>query len=447
MSGENIEALLTKQGEAFDAFKASHDEQIKELKTKDSNDPVLVERLTKIEKALDTAVEAKAALEAGIKAEKKEREELELKIGRMGLTGHSDESAKLEVEIKSFNDTLAALNAGRNRAFVPLDAKSYGEYKDAQNHYIREGKDNLTPDEVKTLQVGSDPDGGYWIVPDTTGRIVKKVNETSQVRQEASVQVISTDALEGIEDLGQAGAGYAGEATQGTDTTTPQIGKWRIPVFWIDTEPKTTQQLLDDANVDVEGWLAAKVADKFARFENAEFVTGAANKIKGFMLGYTAATDTGAGVTWGTVGRTLTGVSADFPASNPGDFLHTMVGLLKNYYLTNAKWFTNRAVITKIRKFKVGTGDYLWQPSFVAGQPETLGGYPVVRMEDISALAGSSYSLAFGDLRQAYQIVDRAGIRVLRDPYTAKPYIKFYTTKRTGGGMLNFEAMKLAQFI
>jgi HK97 family phage major capsid protein len=127
---------------------------------------------------------------------------------------------------------------------------------------------------VKTLSVGSDPDGGYFVTPDMSGRTVKKVFETSPIRQIASAQTISTDALEGIEDLGEAGAGYAGETAQGSDTTTPQVGKWSIPVYWIDTEPKATQQLLDDAEVDMEAWLAGKVGDKLGRFENSEFVNG-----------------------------------------------------------------------------------------------------------------------------------------------------------------------------
>lgn len=443
---DNIETLLKQQGEAFDAFKGTMTEVQAEMKKLGSTDTVLTDRLGKIEAALDKAVEGKTAIEAAVKAETKSREELELKLGRLNLSGHSEESAKREVEIKSFNDSLASLNAGRNRTFSPLDAKSYDEYGAALVHYLREGKENLTADEVKALQVGSDPDGGYWVRPDVTGRIVTKVYESSPIRQFANVQTISTDALEGIEDIGEAGAGYAGEATQGSDATTPQIGKWRIPVHWIDTEPKATQQLLDDANVDVEAWLSGKVGDKFARFENSEFVTGSKNRILGFAAGYTFAADSGSGVTWGQLGYSATAVNGDFPAANPGDFIHTMVGLLKNDYLANARWITRRSVITKIRKFKVGTGDYLWQPSFVAGQPETIAGYPVARMEDMPALGNNSYSLAFGDLGQGYQVVDRVGIRVLRDPFTAKPFIKFYTTKRTGGGVLNYEAIKLAKF-
>jgi HK97 family phage major capsid protein len=446
MSGENIETLLKQQGEAFDAFKATMGDIDKEVKKLGSADQLLTDKLQKIETSLDDAVEAKAALEAKIAAERKDREELELKIGRMNLSGHSEESAKRELEIKSFNDTLASVAAGRHRGFQPLDGKGYDAYKSAQDHFFREGKENLTADEVKTLSVGSDPDGGYYVTPDLSGRIVKKVYETSPVRQNASVQGITTDALEGIEDLGEAGAGYAGEAAQGSDSTTPQVGKWRIPVYWLDTEPKATQQLLDDAAVDIEAWLGGKVADKFARFENSEFINGEANKIRGFMAGYSTASDSGSGVTWGSLGYFKTGVNGDFAATAPTDNLYDLIGLLKMAYLQNAKWFTRRSVITKIRKFKDSQNRPLWEPSVQAGIPEMLLGYPVVRMEDMPALASGSYSLAFGDLAQAYQIVDRMGIRVMRDPFTSKPFVKFYTTKRTGGGVVNFEAIKLMYF-
>jgi HK97 family phage major capsid protein len=295
------------------------------------------------------------------------------------------------------------------------------------------------------LSVGSEPDGGLFVTPDLTGRIVTRIYETSPMRQIASVQVIGTDALEGIEDLGEAGAGYAGESAQGSDSTTPTVGKWRIPVYWLDTEPKATQQVLDDANIDIEGWLADKVGTKLGRFENAEFVAGSTGRIRG-LTSYTFAADSGSGVIWGSVGYVATGVSADFAASSKGDKLFDVMGTLKSDYLPAAQWMTNRNIITQIRKFKDGQGNYLWQPSFVAGQPETIMGFGVVRAEDMPAVAADSYSLAFGDFRTAYQIVDRQGIRVLRDMYTSKPFVKFYTTKRTGGGIVNFEAVKFLKF-
>lgn len=438
----DIKSLLERQGEAFDAFKKSNDEQMAELK-RGINDPVLADRVAKIEKSLDTAVEAKAAIDAKFLAEKKEREELELRLSKLGRIAGGDE--KKAALVAEFGNLTSAIAKERGKSVPLVDEKAFDEYRAAQAKFFREGKEGMDPAELKTMLVGSEPDGGYFVTPDITGRIAMKVYETSPVRQIASVQVISTDALEGIEDTGEAGAGYAGESSQGSDSTTPQVGKWRIPVFWIDTEPKATQQLLDDANVDVEGWLAAKVADRFARFENNEFVVGSTARIRG-MTDYTFAADSGSGVTWGSVGYVATGVSGDFAASAKGDKLIDLMGCVKGAYLDNARWLANRATLTSIRKFKDGQSNYLWQPSFVAGQPETIMGYPVTRAEDMPAMAANSYSVAFGDFSAFYQIVDRQGIKVLRDNYTSKPYVKFYTTKRTGGGVVNFEAVKFLKF-
>lgn len=440
LDGE-IKTLLEQQGAAFDAFKKSHDEELAEIK-KGIKDPVLMDRMGKIEKSLDAAVEGKAAFEAKLKAETKEREELELRLSKLGRVGGDEKKA---ADVADFRNLIQTVAAERKRTAPDMDETAYDAYRQAQSKFLREGKDALNGEEVKTMSVGSDPDGGYFVTPDITGRIVNKIYETSPMRQIASVQVIGTDALEGIEDLGEAGAGYAGESAAGSDTTTPQVGKWRIGVYWLDTEPKATQQVLDDANVDIEGWLAGKVGNKLGRFENAEFVAGSTGRIRG-LTSYTFAADTGTGVTWGSVGYVATGVSADFAASVKGDKLFDLMGVLKSDYLPNAQWMTNRNIITQIRKFKDGQSNYLWQPSFVAGQPETIMGFGVVRAEDMPALAANSYSLAFGDFRTAYQIVDRQGIRVLRDMYTSKPFVKFYTTKRTGGGIVNFEAVKFLKF-
>lgn len=435
-----LKPLIEKQGEAFEAFKTANDANLKK------RDVVIEEKLAKIETDLDKAVEAKAAIERALAAEKKEREDLELRLSKLGTKGTGD--AKFDVELKSFNDTLASHAAERKSAYEPMTADGYVAYKAAFQKFMKKDERLLTPDEIKTLSVGSDPDGGYLVTPDTGGRIVMKVYETSEMRQIASVQAISSDKLEGIEDTGEAGAGYAGEASQGSDTTTPQIGKWSIPVWIIDTEPKATQSILDDASVDIEAWLSGKVGDKLGRFENAEFVTGA-TKIRG-ITSYTTAADSGSGVTWGTIGHVVTGTSGGFGATvaTQADKLIDVMGTLKNAYLPNARWAMARSLITAIRKFKIGatTDAYVWQPGLAQGAPETILGYPVSRMEDMPAMAANSLSIAFGDFRQAYQIVDRVGIRVLRDPYTSKPFVKFYTTKRTGGGVVNFEAIKFLKF-
>ena len=440
MDLSEIKPLIEKQGEAFEAFKAANDANLKK------RDVVIEEKLNRIEGDLDKAVEAKAALERQIAAEKKEREDLELRLAKLGTRGTGDD--KFDVELKSFNDALKASAKDRQAAYEPVDADGYRAYKSAFRNFMAKDARLLTADEVKTLSVGSDPDGGYLVTPDTGGRIVTRVYETSEMRQIASSMMISSDKLEGIEDLGEAGAGYAGEASQGSDTTTPQVGKWSIPVWIIDSEPKATQSILDDASVDVEAWLSGKVADKFARFENAEFVAGA-TKIRG-ITSYTTAADSGSGVTWGQVGHIVTGTSGAFgtTVATQADKLIDLMGLLKNPYLANARWVTRRSVLTAIRKFKIGatTDAYVWSPGLGVGIPETILGYPVSRMEDMPALGADSLSLAFGDFPAAYQIVDRVGIRVLRDPFTAKPFVKFYTTKRTGGGVVNFEAYKLLKF-
>lgn len=435
---EEIKGLIETQGKSFEAFKQTAEELKK-------SDVLTGEKMQRIEKALDDAVEAKAKIEAGLAAEQKAREELEAKINRMGVQADNEDEAKAAVELADMNNVLGSVARERGKSFAEMDRKGYAEYKAAMDRFMRRGKDELTHDELKTLSAGSDPDGGYFVTPDLTGRVVTKVYETSAMRQIASVQTISTDALEGIEDLGEAGAGYADEQNTSGDTTTPQVGKWKIQVYWIDTEPKATQQLLDDASVNIEAWLAGKVSDKFARFENREFVAGATGKIRG-ITSYTTAADSGAGVTWGQIGYVASGASGAFGASNPADKIFDLIGTVKDAYLMNSRFLTRRSVVTAIRKMKDGQGNYLWQPSLVMGQPEMIAGYPITRAEDLPALAANSLSLYFGDFSAAYQIVDRQGMRTMRDPYTSKPFVKFYTTRRVGGGVVNFEAIKAMKF-
>lgn len=435
---EEIKRLIEDQGRAFEAFKT-------EVEAKKAEDPVAREKLGKIEAALDKAVEAKAALEAGLEAERKEREELEAKFNRLGVRATGEADAKAEAERKEFNLILAGVARKRQIEFVELDQAGFDSYKAANAKHLRRGESALSHEEVKTLSVGSDTDGGYFVTPDVSGRIVKRIYETSPIRQIASVQTISTDKLEGVEDLDEAGAMYADERNTSGDEKTPQTGKWSIPVFWIDTEPKATQQMLDDSAFNVEGWLSEKVSDKFSRFENREFTVGAGNRIRG-LTSYPTVDDTGAGVSWGSFGRVNSGANGGFAAAGPADVLFDLIGALKSHYLGNSKFLTRRSVITAIRKFKDTTGQYLWQPSLVAGQPESLAGYPIVRAEDLPALAAGSLSMAFGDFASAYQIVDRQGLKTLRDAFTAKPLVKFYTTKRMGGGAVNFEAIKFLRF-
>ena len=278
--------------------------------------------------------------------------------------------------------------------------------------------------------------------PDMSGRIVTKEFETSVIRAFANIQTISTDALEGMYDLDEASVGWVGETAARTETNTPQLGAWRIPVHEIYANPAATQKLLDDAEINMETWLANKVGEAMGRAENTASVSGnGVGKWRGFLTYANGTTLPG------TIEQSATGVSGGFAASGAGvDIFYTVVGKTKARYRVNASWAMNRTAVADVRKLKDSDGAYIWQPSAQAGIPDRLAGYPIAPFEDMPAIAADSLSIAFADFREAYQIVDRSGIRVLRDQYTNKPYVHFYTVKRSGGDVVNFEAIKLIKF-
>lgn len=446
--GGNVAELIEKLGKTFEEFKATHDRELQEIRTKGAVDATTRDKLEKLNKSLDDLTAQKDAAEKAAKAQAERMDALEKKVNRPGApTG--EQAAKLEAERKLFNATLKGHAASLSRP-TPAD-QNLGDieaYKAAFGTFLRRGDRTFSADEVKAMSVGSDPDGGYIVQPDMSGRIVTRVFDTSPIRQIANQVTISTDALEGIQDTDEPGTGgwVAENATRATSST-PQLGKWQIPVHELYAMPEATQKLLEDAALDVEGWLGTKVADKFARYENAAFVTGSGvGQPYGFTKYPTAATADGSRA-WGTLEIVKTGNSADFASSNPADTLFDLIAAFKQPYLNDASWVTRRSVIAKIRKFKEATTNaYMWQPGLQQGQPAQLLGFPIVMAEDMPALASGSLSLALGNFREGYTIVDRLGIIVLRDPYTNKPYVRFYTRKRVGGAVVQFEAIKFVYF-
>lgn len=332
-----------------------------------------------------------------------------------------------------------------------VDAEGLRDYRAGLNTYLRRG--GATPPEVlASMSVGSDPDGGYTVEPSLAGRIVQRVYETSPVRQVASTVTIGTDAIEGFNDLDEADSGWVGEEQARPETDTPTLGKWRIPVHELYAMPRATQKLLDDSSWNVESWLAGKISDRFSRQENAAFVNGDGNlKPRGFLTHATAAT---ADTTrpWGTVQYVPTGQAGSFldlditAGEYPGDALINLVFALKAAYRSGAVFMMSRLTLAEVRKLKDADGRYLWEPNFQARQGGALLGYPIVEAEDMPAITSDSLSVAFGDFSAAYQIVDRLGIRILRDPYTSKGFVKFYATRRVGGDLVNSEALKLLKF-
>jgi HK97 family phage major capsid protein len=429
-----IKNIIDAQGKAWEEFKKTNDELIK-AKADGKSVADIEAKLAKVSADLDKQAELKAEFDEVLK-----------KLNRPGAA--NEKAVGIEVECKSFNLHLrSAAQMGGKSVPTEMTVDHYQAYKSAFFKSMVSGIDSLEPEERKAMSAGNDADGGYLLPVSTVGRVVAKLFELSPMRQICTVQPISTDALEGVADNDEADAGWVNELGTRSDTDTPQLGKYRIEAHEMYAQPKVSQKLLDDAAVDVEAWIADKVANKFARVEAAGYVTGdGVGKPRGFTTYSTAAT-TDATRAWGVFEHIMSGASADFAASTPADKLFDLVGALKPAYKANASFATRRDVVTKVRKFKEATTNgYIWQPGLQAGQPDRLLGYPIVDLPDMPALGADSLSLAFGDFREAYTIVDRIGIRTLRDPFTAKPYVRFYSTKRTGGAVVNFEALKFLKF-
>lgn len=421
-----IKALVEKQGQAWEDFKKVND-QLLAAKADGKSVSDLEAQLAKVNAEMNKLADVQKDLSA-----------LNERMAGLQLAGSPAAVEKELADLEVFNRMRGA----------SLDVDGLRNYKKALNVYMRRG--DATPADVKAaLSAGSDPDGGYTVTPDMSGRIIQRVFETSPMRQVATVDSIGSDVLEGFNDLNEASSGgWVSEMStaRDTETNTPQIGKWQIPVHEQYAMPKTTQKLLDDSSWDMEGWLARKVADKFTRTENTAYYTGnGVGKPRG-ICDYTTAATADASRAWGQLEHVITTVNGGFGATDPGDELIDLVFKLKVAYRANAVWMMARSTVAAVRKLKDRDGQYLWTPNFQERQGGLLLGYPIVEAEDMPVIANSSLSIAFGDFREGYQIVDRLGIRVLRDPYTSKGFVKFFTTRRTGGGVLNFDAIKFLKF-
>jgi len=306
------------------------------------------------------------------------------------------------------------------------------------------GKDDDA--ELKGMSVGSDPAGGYTVIPELSLMINSTAKNRSPIRQLARVITLNqSDVWEEIIDNDDVDAAWVGETDARAETAAGDLRKLRIPAHEIYANPKVTQKLLDDSQIDLATWLVGKVGDKFSRTENAAFVTGnGVSKPRGFATYDTAATDDDTRA-WGVVQHVVSGANGGFASSNPADKLLELVYTLKSEYQDVGTWLMPREVAMKVRQFKDGQGRYIWSdPS--AGQPATLFGFPVALSQDMPALDTGSLSIAFGDWERFYTIVDRAGLRLLRDPYTAKPHVLFYCYRRVGGDIADFNAVKFLKF-
>lgn len=393
MSMTEIASRVHSLGNAWEQFKSVNDRRLNEIERKGAADPLTMEQLNTINTVIGNY--------------KERLDRVETAMVRPSLGGGS-----------VITDPLQA------------------EHKQAFCNYIRKGVEGDLPKlEAKALSVGSDPDGGYLVTSAMSDRIITIVNETSPMRKLARVETISSDSLELIEDTQEFAAGWTTETGTVSVTNTPQLGKKVITAYELYAQPAATTKLIDDSSVDIESWLAEKLADVFSRKENTAFISGdGSGKPKG-ILSYTA------GTSWGQIEQLSTGAGAAIIAA---DDIVELYYKLKEDYATRATFLMNRSVAQLVRLLKeTTTGQYLWQPGLAAGAPDTLMGVPAMQAADMPVAAVNNIVMAVGDFQSAYQIVDRSGIRILRDPFTNKPFVNFYSTKRVGGEVVNSEAIKL----
>lgn len=361
-------------------------------------------------------------------------------------------------ELKGFRDDIQTkLNAQEQRMTMidrktalrgraPLSATAEVEvpHQKAFNAYLRSGDDDGLRGlaiEEKALSVASD--GGFLAAPQVAQTVQNTLFSTTSLRRLANVVTIEGSVYEVLVEKGDTGAGWATEAAT-VETGNSQLDRIAIPVHELSAMPKASQRLLDDAAFDVEGWLAERIADRFSRAEANAFLRGdGVDKPRG-ILSYPTAAD--ATLAAGQIGFVTTGAAGNFAAAAPMDCLIDLIYALGAEYRNNASFLMNSKTAARIRKMKDADGRFLWTDALTAGQVPQLLGYPVVISEDMPDIAANAFAVAFGDFRAAYTIVERPDLRVLRDPFSAKPHVLFYATKRVGGGVTDFRAVKLLRF-
>ena len=364
-----------------------------------------------------TITEFSESIKKDLKAEREEREALEAKINRMNAFGGGA--------------------GGGSKTITSEDAKK--EYK-ALNTFIRSGDDA----EMKAMSVGSDPDGGYTVLPFMSAQMTTRIYDQSPMRRLCHAETVTHgDAFEEIDDRGEAEANWVSETGTRSKGATPQIGKIRIPIHEIYALQPITQRLLDDSDRDLGAWIDGKIGDKFGRKEGTGFISGdGVGKPRG-LLEYTTTTENDFTREAGKIQHVVSGdANLLFPSGN-ADVLKTTIWKLRAPYRQGAVWQMNSNTASAMDKIKDNYGDYIWRNGMTAGAPPSLLGYPVEINEDMPDIAANAYPVAFGNFQLAYIIVDKPGIKMLRDPFTDKPNVLFYAYKRVGGGLGNDDAVKL----
>jgi len=373
---------------------------------------------------------------------------------KSALSGFLSEFSAFQSDIKAKLKEQESRLAMLDRKFTPISRPPLGHaaetetpHKKAFAAYLRSGDDGGLRSlilEEKALSTAVAAEGGYLVDPQTASEIVGVLRSAASLRTIANVVTVESTAFDVLVDHSEIGAGWATETGAVSETGTPQVDRISIPLHELSALPKASQRLLDDSAFDVEGWLAQRIADKFSRAEAQAFIAGdGVDKPTGFLTYPKVDTELW---TWGSLGYVPTGAAGDFSASDPSDAIVDLVYALGARYRTNATFVMNSKTAGAVRKMKDADGRFLWSDGLAAGEPARLMGYPVLICEDMPDIGANAFAVAFGDFRAGYTVAERPDLRILRDPFSAKPHVLFYATKRIGGDVSDFAAIKLLKF-
>ena len=395
---DEIRELIEQQGKAFEEFRKSNDE-----------------RLAALEK--DEA-----------------RSELEEKTDRI-----NDELGRLSAAV----DELAKKANRPGAPGAEGDEALQAEHKSAWLKWVRKGDDaGLADIERKAMNVGTPADGGYAVPIQQDRDIMRLLTDLSPMRQVCRVMTVGTEDYRKLVNLGGTASGWVGETDARPATAGPTLAQLKPSFGELYANPEVTQKALDDIFFNVEGELSQDISESFAVLEGKAFLSGTGtNQPVGLLTAKTSA-EADSARAFGTVQHIATGVADNFPAKDPADILIDLIYSMKAGYRTGAQFMVNSMTLATMRKWKDGDGNYIWQPAMQNGQPGSIFGYGYVTNEDMPSAGAGAIPVVFGNFQQAYVIFDRMGIRSLRDPYTNKPFVGFYTTKRVGSMIANTQAVK-----
>ncbi|AOE63784.1 phage major capsid protein [Pseudomonas corrugata] len=365
------------------------------------------------------------------------------------IEGLEAEKGKLSGQVDTLNEKLSELDELKTALEKELagikrpdgtGTKAASEHKTAFLQFVRKGTDTgLGELQAKALQVGVEADGGYAVPEEMDRTIIELLRDTSPMRQVCNQITVGSPDYKRLVALGGAGSGWVGETDPRPETGTPTLGQISAFMGEIYSNPQATQTSLDDMFFNAEQWLNSEVAREFSEKEGNAFLLGnGTNKPKG-LLAYPLLTTADDVRAFGSLQKIISGSAGAFTGDTMIDLIHS----LKAGYRANGKFMMGNLTVAYVRKLKDSDGNYLWRPGLEAGQPSSLLGYGITENEDMPDIAADANAIAFGDFKRAYTIVDRIGTRVLRDPYTNKPYVGFYTTKRVGGMLVDSQAVKV----